>query len=116
MDIRNIDPVSLMTTDGQERKFLLTRGALNRLRKRLGVKNLQEILARVGTDEDGAMGVFLYECLQDRGSLTEDQFLDIMPFSIERDQAAITKILGVSMPQPDGGGDARPTDPPATIQ
>lgn len=113
---RAIEPVSLTTIDGEERKFLLTRGALNRLRKKLQAKNLPEILKKVGSDDDGAMGTFLYECLQDKGELTEEKFLEIMPFSIEHDQAAMAKILGVSLPEKKEDEDGRPTDPQTTIQ
>lgn len=113
MKTRAIQPITLQTTDGQERKFLLTRGSINRLRAKLSVSTLGDILARVAADQDGAMGVFLYECLQDKGTLTEDQFLEIMPFSVEQDQEAVARILGVSMPEKT---EDRPPQPPLKTQ
>lgn len=100
MTTRAIDPVVLTTTDEQERKFLLTRGALKRIRTRLKVKTLPEVLSKVAQDDDGAMAVFLYECLLDKGTLTLEQFEDVMPFNIEDDQRALAKILGASLPEP----------------
>lgn len=106
-------PVVLADRDGQERKFLLTRGGMRRLREALKCKTLQEILAKVSTDEDGAMNAFLYECWIDKGSMTLEQFEDSMPFNIEEDSKALARILGASLPEPEKD---RPTQPPPVIQ
>lgn len=114
MKTHPIEPITLKTTDGQERGFLLTRGALRRIRAKLGVKTLQEVLGKVATDDDGAMGVLLYECLLVKGELSFDQFEDIMPFGVNQSQSLLAEILNVSLP---GQDSERPTVAPLnTIQ
>lgn len=104
------DTAVLVDRDGQERKFLLTRGGINRLREKLGCKTLADVLQKVATDEEGAMGLFFYECLLDKKDLTQEQFEDLMVFNIEADQAAIAKILGASMPKESAPVAGRPTE------
>lgn len=109
------DPIVITTTDGQERKFLLTRGSLKRIRQALKAANIQEVLTKVASDDNGAQAIFFHEALVDKG-LTLEQFEDIMPVSLERDMGLIFKLIGASMPTPEAGNGARPTDPLATIQ
>ncbi len=91
-----IEPVKIKTTDGKERSLLLTAGGMNRLKTRFEVKNLQDLAAK---GEETSMSI-LYEALVDKKDLTEEQFMEIMPFhpvSVARITAA---LLGVSLPDP----------------
>ena len=105
MSLRPIDPVCLTTTDGQERKLLLSRGAIKRAKERTRARTLQELLDKVSRDEDDAASILIYESLLDR-TITEDEFDQICPFfsSIE----LIAQLLNVSMPETNG---TRPTQP-----
>lgn len=106
--IRPIEPVTIRLADGQERKLLLSVGALMRLKKRFGVSTMKELLERDAVDSLP----ILYEALIDKQGMTEDEFAELLPASLEEIGRTVLALLGVSLP-------ARPTseapaDPAAT--
>ena len=91
-----IEPLRIKTSDGKERKFLLTAGGMNRLKTRFEVKTLQEL---AGKGEEVSISI-LYEALIDKTGITEAEFADVMPFHPKSIAEAIAALLGVSMPEP----------------
>lgn len=104
MSERPITPVAITLTDGQERKFLLSLGALKRIKERLKLDTLQELLNRDIVD----CGIpILWEALLDKADMTEDRLADLLPADVQALIRSIMALLGVSMPE------SRPTLPPA---
>lgn len=101
MEVNQVEAIRITTTDGQERKLLLTRGALKRIREALKVQTIADVMTKVAVDEGGAQSLFLYQCLLDKSGLTLDGFEDIMPVSIEADLKTIMALIGASMPKAD---------------
>jgi len=98
--MRAIDPVTITTTDGQQRKLLLSMGGIRRLKQRMGVKNFGELMA---LDTEAISVPMIFEALLDKGNLTEETLADILPAHLEDIAATVVKLLGASMPE------ARPT-------
>ena len=95
-----IQPCNVMI-GGQERKFLLTRGGMNRLKMKLGVEKDSDLL---GLPSEKVMIPLLLEAEIDK-TLTEEALADALPIDIEWTAQVVAAILGVSMPDP------RPTPP-----
>jgi hypothetical protein len=96
--MRPIDPITITTTDGEERKLLLSFGGIRRLKQRLGVKTLGEILE---LDAEACGVPILYESLLVKGTLTEEQFADLLPADVGGMMKAIARLLGASLPEQD---------------
>lgn len=82
--------------DGQERKFLLSTGAIGRVREKLGAKNLKEIM------EHDIMIVgppLLWEALQNKGDLTEAQFFENLPADLPVLLDAVITLMDRSYPE-----------------
>jgi hypothetical protein len=95
MDRFSIDPVCLKTVDGKDLRFILTRGAVKRLRARFGGKELSELL---GQGEEAAAAL-LYESLLDKGDMTEEQLSDVVPYlRMGQVAAAILEVCLVNPP------------------
>jgi hypothetical protein len=88
-----IEPVTLTDINGTERRFLLTAGGFIRVRARLKVKNLSELLAA----EDSTATMILYEALIDKSDLSEEQFAEILPYNPKRLGEAIALLLGAQL-------------------
>ncbi len=110
MNERPIDPITLNLNDGQERKFLLSMGGIRRLKAQLGVKTIKEILDQDACDAGIPV---LYEALLDKGSMTEDQFADLLPSDLPKIGRAVVALLGVSLPE--AKQDDRPTIASPTV-
>jgi hypothetical protein len=95
--IRAIDPITITTTDGKERKLLLSMGGIRRLKQKFGVKMLGELLER---DAEEAGVPILFEALIEKGDLTEDQFIEILPADMNGVILTVMRLMGVSMPDP----------------
>ena len=91
-----IDPVVIKTTDGKERKFLLSAGGINRLKQRFKVTTVKDLLA---ADESAAVTV-LYEAMLEKGDMTEEQFNDVLPYNPPHIVKAICMLFGASFPDP----------------
>lgn len=91
-----IEPVILKTSDGKERKFLLSAGGMNRLKTRFTVKTVLELL----TKDESASTAVLWEALLDKGDMTEDAFNDVLVYNPALIAKAIGLLLGVSFPDP----------------
>lgn len=98
--MRAIDPITITTTDGQERKLLLSMGGIRRLKQRLGLKNFSDFASL----DIAEMSVpIIYEALLDKSDITEDKLADVLPAHLEEIGRTIAALIGASMP------DARPT-------
>lgn len=96
MPERLIEPVAV-NIRGQELRFLLSHGAVRRVKKRYSVKNWSGVVARLREEEDPVP--ILYECIVDRpADLSEDAFADLLPFAMTMD--LIRTILGDHLPEP----------------
>lgn len=93
---RAIDPVILTTTDGEERKFLLTMGGIRRLKTRFGQEFLKEIMTK---DAQEACVPILWEAMIDKAGLTQETFEDILPADMIGTAKAVAQLLGVSFPE-----------------
>lgn len=91
-----IEPVILKTSDGKERKFLLSAGGINRLKNRFSVKTVLELL----TKDESASQAVLWESLLDKGDMTEEQFNDILVYNPALIAKAVGLLLGASFPDP----------------
>lgn len=68
MNISGIAPITFTTLDGVERKFRLTNSRLVRwLERKDRLSSLRQTY------------FLLWECLEDRGKLTEDDLIDLLP-------------------------------------
>ena len=95
---RPIEAVSLTLINGEQRQFLLSMGAIKRLKARFKAPTLKELLDR----DVEAIGVpILYEAMLDRNGMTEDQLADMLPSHLVELGQAVQKLLGLSMPTPD---------------
>ena len=92
---RAIDPVILITIDGEERKFLLTMGGIRRLKEKFGADFLKAIMEK---DAQEACVPILYEALLNKGALTIEQFEDLMPADMLGAAKAVAQLLGASFP------------------
>lgn len=101
--MRAIDPITITTTDKQERKLLLSMGGIRRLKKRLGLSTISEVMNQ---DAEAAGVPILYEALVDKDGLTEDQFADLLPADLAGIIATVAKLMGASFPD----ADDRPTE------
>jgi len=91
-----IDPVVIKMSDGKERRFLLSSGGINRLKRKYEVKTLKELLE---VDESAATAI-LYEAMLDKEGVTEDQFNDGLPYNPANIAKAVGMLLGASFPDP----------------
>ena len=105
--LRPIEPVAIVTTDGEERKLLLTLGTMKRVKARLGCASFQEALQK---DMLEAAGAILYESLMDKGDLTADQFYDILPM----DPDGLGDVVSALMNKHTPDTDPNPPAPPST--
>lgn len=104
---KEVEVLTLKIAERDER-FLLSAGGGQRIKERFKVKNFKEFL-----DHDVyAVGPpLLFEAMLDRpADLTEQQFANSLPGSIEFLTFAIMAVLGVSMPEEKD----RPTSASAT--
>lgn len=94
--IRPIEALRFTTLDGKERRFLLTMGGIRRIKSRFQVKTLGEFM-----NQDAAeVGIpLLYEALQDKGDLTEDEFAELLPAHMETIAKLSAELLGASFPE-----------------
>lgn len=91
-----IEPVVIKMSDGKERRFLLSSGGINRLKRKFEVKTLKELLDK---DENAAFSI-LYEAMLDKEGVTEDQFNDALPYNPEHIMKALAMLMGASFPDP----------------
>ena len=101
--MRAIDPITITTTDKQERKLLLSMGGIRRLKKRLGLASISEVMNQ---DAEAAGVPILYEALVDKAGLTEDQFADLLPADLAGIIQTVAQLMGASFPDPND----RPTE------
>ena len=93
LDTRPVQPVSICLLDGEERKFLLTLGAMNRLEAKFD-KPMAEVQAfKLALP-------LLHEALIDKGDITEEALAELLPMNLEWLASAINKIVGFSSPDP----------------
>jgi hypothetical protein len=92
--MRPIDPITLQTIAGQELRFLLSMGGFRRLKKKLGIKNIGDLMAQ----QEDAVIPLLYEALLDKGEITEDEFAELLPANLTILVKAVAEVLGVSLP------------------
>lgn len=90
------EPMVLTLHGGQEREFLLSMGGLKRLKERFKVKGISDLLQ---ADLVDAGVPILFEALQGKAGMTEDQFIDLVPANLEDIGRAILKLFGASMPE-----------------
>lgn len=76
--MRAVDPVTITTTDGEERRLLLTFGAHRRFQQAV-TRDKESVMQDAGY----IAGRLLYDCLVNKGDLTEEQFLDVLPMNAE---------------------------------
>lgn len=93
--------------DGREYKFLLSMGAIKRLKNRFNVKVISELLQR-DAEEIGIP--LLYEAMLEKNGMTEQQFGEILPAHLEETIKTVMKLLGISFPE------SRPTEAAQTPQ
>ena len=101
--MRPIDPITITTTDGKERKLLLSMGGVRRLKKRLGAASIGDVMNQ---DAEAAGVPILYEALTEKGDLTEDQFADILPADLAGIITTVARLMGASFPDAEN----RPTE------
>jgi hypothetical protein len=104
--LRPIEPVAIVTTDGEERKLLLTFGAMKRVKTRLGCDSFHEALQK---DMLEAAGAIVYESLVDKGSLTADQFYDILPMDPDGLGDVVSSLMNKHTPDTDPNLPAPPS-------
>jgi len=95
MTIKPVEVLALTLLDGKERRFLLTAGGGQRLKARFGVKIITDILQRDAYEVGPPL---LFEAMLDKGEMTEEQFLELLPGGLEFLSRAITGVFGVSVP------------------
>lgn len=106
---RPIESVRLTGLDGTQYEFLLSMGALRRLKKRFGVSSLQELMAKDA--EEAAIG-FLWEGMLDKKEgLTEDEFVNNLPAHLEALTRVVGLLLGASFPEKQNDPTAASTIP-----
>ena len=99
-DPRPTEALKLTLLDGKEREFLLTMGGVRRVVKRLGLTSEAELSRASGID---AIIVTLHEGCLDKGDLSEGEFAELLPATRITDYSvACARLLGLSMPEPDG--------------
>lgn len=92
-----LDPVRLTLMDGKEGRFLLTMGAIRRLKVRFGVKTIKDLLDR---DVEEAGVPILFEAMMDKtAGLTEDQFAEQLPAHLDSVMSALGQLMASSFPQ-----------------
>jgi hypothetical protein len=88
-------------------------GGIRRIKSRFEMKTLGEFMEKDAAD----VGIpLLYEALQDKGDLTEDQFAELLPAHIEEITRMTAKLLGVSFPERPTEASTPKTTDPAQIQ
>jgi hypothetical protein len=102
-----IEPVTA-TIGGAEYQFRLSHGTIRRIKAIFQAKKWSEVMARMSEEEDPIP--ILYQMLADKGSLTEDQFADAIPFA---ETPKLMKVLEELMTGQ--FYEARPTQPPAEV-
>lgn len=71
-------------------------GGIRRIKSRFDVKTLGEFMEGDAAD----VGIpLLYEALEDKGDLTEDQFADLLPAHMEQIAKLTAELLGASFPE-----------------
>lgn len=93
---------AVVSLGGQERKFLLTRGGMNRLKEKFGVQKDTDLLS---LPSEQVMIPLLIEAEMAPKTLNAEELPDMLPIDIEWTAQVVASILGVSMPDP------RPTVP-----
>ncbi len=94
--MRPIEPTTLKLLNGEERSFLLSMGAVKRLKSRFKVKTVEELLTR---DTEDVLVPVLFEALMNRDGMTEDQFSDLMPVDFQAISVAVAELFVGSMPE-----------------
>lgn len=97
MENRPITPVDITLTDGKTRQFLLSMGGIRRLKTRLKVKTLNEIMQR---DTDESLVPVLWEALLNKEGMTEDSLADLIPTHLGAMARAVNQLFGISFPDP----------------
>ena len=105
---RAVSPLVITTTDGQERRLLLTMGGLRRLKERLKKDTLADLL---NADAATIGPALIFEALLEKGTLTEDQLADLLPANLPEVVRTVGLLLGASFPETNGHP---PTPNPAT--
>ena len=91
-----VEPVRIVLLDGKERLFLLSAGALRRVREKLKAGNLQEVLER---DIEAAGPALLWEALREKNGITEEDFLELLPADLPVQLNATMTLLDRSYPE-----------------
>lgn len=102
------EPARITLLDGKERKFLLTRGGLRRLKEKLSMKEDADLLKM---DAETGLIPFMIECQVGEKDLTEENLPDLLPVHVEWQGQAFAAILGFHIPN---GPQAEPTASPLT--
>ncbi len=95
--MRPTDPIKLTLLDGKERGFLLSMGAIKRLKGRFKAKTVADLLTK---DTEDVLVPVLFEALVEKDGLDEDRFTDLMPVDFEAISEAVRSLFGFSMPDP----------------
>lgn len=96
MEHRPIEPVSLTGLDGTQYDFLLSMGAIRRLKKRFSVTSLQSLMEKDA--EEAGLGILWEALLNKAEGLTEEKFVDNLPAHFELVMKTCGKLLGASFP------------------
>jgi hypothetical protein len=119
MTLTRTKPLELELADGRVYRFLLSAGGIKRIKQRLNVASLQELLNRDAIDCAIPM---LWEAMLDKPKdMTEESFSDLLPAHLESLIKCVMHLLNISMPdnidRPTGAGETvHPATPAAAIQ
>lgn len=93
------DPVTVTLLDGREAALRLTMAGLRRLLQRMQAKSIQQLWEQHG--EIAVVGL-MYEALPRdlRESMSEDEFAELLPASLEEIAAIAQQLLGVNSQRP----------------
>lgn len=89
------EPARITLLDGKERKFLLTRGGMKRLREKLQLEKDADLLTM---DAERGLIPFFIECQLEPKDLTEENLLELLPINGEWQGMAMAAILGFRIP------------------
>lgn len=89
------EPARITLLDGKERKFLLTRGGLRRLKDKLSLGSDADLLKM---DAETGLIPFMIECQVGEKDLTEENLPDLLPVHVQWQGEAFASILGFHIP------------------
>lgn len=92
-----VEPVKVALTDGQERRFLLTRGGMTRIKQKLEIQSDRDLL---NLPAEKIMVPLLLESEMSPKTLTAENIEDLLPIDIEWTARLTLAILGASLPDP----------------